>query len=159
MIRRSLLKALCVTALPSLALAATQRRPSDADHYKAAAEEARTRMQYATDQQVWGVDDYWATPEETLALGLGDCEDYALLVNYLAQLRGVKNVQLAVCRVRDTRLAHAVSVFNRGELVADVLNTDILPLSSRPDLEVLLLGEIRPQDIPRFKRPATARHQ
>ena len=27
---------------------------------------------YASDQQLWGQEDYWATPEETLKLGQGD---------------------------------------------------------------------------------------
>ncbi len=36
------------------------------------------RVPYYTDQEHWGMDDYWATPVETLATNGGDCEDYAI---------------------------------------------------------------------------------
>src|SRR5690606_22026013 len=34
------------------------------------------REQY--DQQVWGQEDYWATPLESLGEGRGDCEDFVI---------------------------------------------------------------------------------
>lgn len=36
------------------------------------------QVPYYTDQEHWGMDDYWATPVETLATNGGDCEDYAI---------------------------------------------------------------------------------
>jgi hypothetical protein len=36
-------------------------------------------IQYKTDQELYGRQEYWAYPEETLANGAGDCEDMAIL--------------------------------------------------------------------------------
>lgn len=35
-------------------------------------------VRYTTDSRQYDVDDYWATPFETLGSGKGDCEDYAI---------------------------------------------------------------------------------
>jgi len=37
-----------------------------------------SRVLFESDATVWGQDDYWATPLETLARGRGDCEDFAI---------------------------------------------------------------------------------
>ena len=31
------------------------------------------------DYEIWGINDYWATPYETLQKGAGDCEDLSIL--------------------------------------------------------------------------------
>ncbi len=36
-------------------------------------------IDYRTDEDEWGVSDYWQTPEETLDLRTGDCEDFVIL--------------------------------------------------------------------------------
>ena len=33
---------------------------------------------FASDAEVWGQTDYWASPLEMLAKGRGDCEDYVI---------------------------------------------------------------------------------
>lgn len=43
-----------------------------------AANDFFNQVPYYTDQEHWGMDDYWATPVETLATNGGDCEDYAI---------------------------------------------------------------------------------
>jgi hypothetical protein len=43
----------------------------------------RDRVSPAQDHDMYGIGDYWATPEETLSIGGGDCEDYAILSLYL----------------------------------------------------------------------------
>jgi predicted transglutaminase-like cysteine proteinase len=48
-----------------------------------------TNIQYVSDQERWGVDEYWQTPEETLSLRTGDCEDFAVLLCSLARGYGV----------------------------------------------------------------------
>ena len=40
---------------------------------------------YKKDSEIYGVPDYWQSPEETLNLKTGDCEDYCLLVLKLCQ--------------------------------------------------------------------------
>lgn len=37
-----------------------------------------SRVLFESDTTVWGHDDYWATPLETLSRGRGDCEDFAI---------------------------------------------------------------------------------
>ena len=44
---------------------------------------------YTTDQEDYGVADYWASPAETIALGAGDCEDYSILLCSLLRAYGV----------------------------------------------------------------------
>lgn len=41
-------------------------------------------IQYKKDREVWGVDDYWMTPEETYHYRVGDCEDISILFAYFA---------------------------------------------------------------------------
>ena len=36
------------------------------------------RIAFRDDLQVWHVEDYWASPLETLQQGMGDCEDFAI---------------------------------------------------------------------------------
>lgn len=54
---------------------------------------------FATDQELFGVPDYWQTPEEFLARRAGDCEDYALLAQAVLERQGVE--------------AHVVSLFGQ----------------------------------------------
>ncbi len=43
----------------------------------------------ATDKTAHGVEDYWQLPAETIQLGTGDCEDYAILLCALLRAYGV----------------------------------------------------------------------
>jgi predicted transglutaminase-like cysteine proteinase/uncharacterized protein YkwD len=49
-----------------------------------------------SDQSVHGVPDYWQLPAETLTLGTGDCEDYAILLCSLLRAYGVPADQVYV---------------------------------------------------------------
>jgi len=49
-----------------------------------------------SDQSIHGVPDYWQLPAETLALGTGDCEDYAILLCSLLRAYGVSADQVYV---------------------------------------------------------------
>jgi len=40
----------------------------------------RDNIRYTTDEKAWGVEEYFAKPEETLALGQGDCDDKSFLL-------------------------------------------------------------------------------
>ena len=46
-------------------------------------------IEYMPDEEQWGVDDYWQTSEETLSLGTGDCEDFAILLCTLLRAYGI----------------------------------------------------------------------
>lgn len=38
-----------------------------------------SNIEYGLDEDIYGKNDYWATPDETLSLKKGDCEDIAIL--------------------------------------------------------------------------------
>lgn len=66
---------------------------------------------YKTDIEVWGVEDYWATPKEFVKKS-GDCEDYAISKYYALRTLGVPAKSMRVVAVKDTirNLGHAVLV-------------------------------------------------
>jgi len=66
---------------------------------------------YKTDMDVYGVEDYWATPREFIE-NSGDCEDYAISKYYALRELGVPPELLRVAAVKDTirNLGHAVLV-------------------------------------------------
>jgi len=49
-----------------------------------------SRIRYASDIEVWGVKDYWATPLEFLCRNAGDCEDFAIAKFFTLKEIGVK---------------------------------------------------------------------
>ena len=95
---------------------------------------------YVSDQQAWGQDDYWATPEETLRLGQGDCEDFAI-AKYFALLKlgvAVERLRLTYVKALGRNSAHMVLAYypspNAQPLILDNLNSKILPAAARRDL-------------------------
>ena len=65
-------------------------------------------IEYMSDEEQRGVDDYWQTPEETLSLGTGDCEDFAILLCSLLRAYGIDAEQVYVTLgVDDERYTHA----------------------------------------------------
>ena len=87
--------------------------------------------------------DKWNTPKETLKLGYGDCEDYAILkFDVLLQLGFTAGqLKLVYCFLKTGRLkeAHIVLEVSIGttEYIMDNSMTLVLPLKERSDLEVL----------------------
>ena len=67
------------------------------------------RWPYKTDQAVYRVADYWATPREFMAKS-GDCEDYAITKFYALMKLGVDPENMRIVALKDTirNLAHAV---------------------------------------------------
>lgn len=98
-----------------------------------------TNIRYASDKEIWGVEDYWATPEELLEKGAGDCEDYAI-AKYFALLQlGISDSRLKMVYVRHRDVdAHMVLTYQKDAstdlLILDNLIPEILPTSKRPDL-------------------------
>ncbi len=66
---------------------------------------------YKFDKEVWGVEDYWATPREFVERS-GDCEDYAISKYYALRDLGVPASQLRVAAVKDVirNLGHGVLI-------------------------------------------------
>lgn len=104
------------------------------------------RIRFADDQEVWGQSDYWATPMETLAKGMGDCEDFTIAKYFTLVAAGMSADQLRLVYVKariggpNSPLAQAHMVLayyatpDAEPLILDNLITEIRPASRRPDL-------------------------
>ncbi len=103
------------------------------------------RLAYKEDIDNWGVDDYWASPLESLGKGAGDCEDYAIGKYFTLVVLGMPQSKLRMVYVRASiagapngYVAHMVLAYYRSPyaepLVLDNLQPDIHPAGSRPDL-------------------------
>lgn len=96
---------------------------------------------YAADEKVYGRLDYWATPEETLARGEGDCEDFAILKMAALRTVGVptQSMSLVVLRDRRRNLYHAVLAVStsQGNYVLDILNDTVRRDDAYPNYQPL----------------------
>ncbi len=74
-------------------------------------------LTYASDDETYGVSDYWATVDESMERGRGDCEDIAIAKMWLLNAAGVdlSNMRLVVLKDTLRNLDHAVlSVVENG---------------------------------------------
>jgi predicted transglutaminase-like cysteine proteinase len=74
-------------------------------------------LTYASDDETYGVGDHWATLEESMERGRGDCEDIAIAKMWLLNAAGVdlSNMRLVVLRDTLRNLDHAIlSVVENG---------------------------------------------
>ena len=104
------------------------------------------RVVFATDAEVWGQVDYWASPLEMLGKGRGDCEDYVIGKYFSLLAAGVPMAKLRLVYVRATIggpggevvahmvLAHYASPGAEPSILDNLIG-DIRPSSRRPDLE------------------------
>lgn len=105
------------------------------------------RLAFDDDFSVWGQNDYWATPLESMAQGRGDCEDFTIAKYFSLLALGVPVNKLRLVYVRAKlrgvdgilqQQAHMVLAYypkpNAEPLVLDNLNKQILPASRRSDL-------------------------
>ena len=100
-------------------------------------------VMFVDDINIWGQEDYWATPLETLGKGAGDCEDFSIIKYMLLKKLGVPQDKLRMTYVRarmssGALRAHMVLAYyatpNSDPLILDNLNFEILPASRRNDL-------------------------
>lgn len=103
-------------------------------------------VRYQLDEQLYGVEDYWATPLETLGHGLGDCEDWAIAKYVSLRRLGIPDEKLRLIYVRaqiggprsPISQAHMVLGYyetpNAEPLILDSLLSNVLPSSERTDL-------------------------
>ncbi len=101
------------------------------------------RIRFKTDLEVWGQEDFWATPLQVLEAGAGDCEDYAIAKYFTLVAMGVPVARLRLVYVRarlDAQAAQAHMVLayypapNAEPAILDNLMNDIHRASQRPDL-------------------------
>ncbi|MCG7199731.1 transglutaminase-like cysteine peptidase [Marinobacter pelagius] len=99
------------------------------------------RVNFVSDIQHWGEEDYWATPIELLTTNAGDCEDFSIAKYLTLKSMGVPDDQLRVVYVKALELnqAHMVLAWypepDADPLILDNLINDIKPASERTDLE------------------------
>jgi predicted transglutaminase-like cysteine proteinase len=97
-------------------------------------------VQFGTDRDIWGVDEYWATPVQTLSRGRGDCEDFAIGKYFTLVRMGVPSEKLRLTFVKALSLnqAHMVVAYYADEraqpLILDNLERRIKPAGERRDL-------------------------
>ena len=85
---------------------------------------------YRTDSETRGVLDHWATPEETISSGYGDCEDYATLKLRLLLELGVPSNSMSIVVLKDLNrnLFHAVLAVSTsgGRFILDNVQAEVL---------------------------------
>ena len=98
-------------------------------------------IKYQVDKSLWGKNDYWANPIETLGRGKGDCEDYAIAKYFSLVALGVPESKIRLMYVRQLTVnePHMVLIYFKNEneppLVLDNFNKKVLPASKRRDLK------------------------
>ncbi len=98
------------------------------------------RIEWKWDIEHWGVEDYWATPIETLGTHAGDCEDFSIGKYFSLISMGMDANKLRITYVKalDLNLAHMVLAYyptpSAEPLILDNINKTILPASQRKDL-------------------------
>ncbi|MDX1723367.1 MAG: transglutaminase-like cysteine peptidase [Pseudomonas sp.] len=123
-------------------LVALSMHLSDTEKLKAVNAFFNEQIRYGEDQDLWGQPDYWASPLETLELGAGDCEDFALAKYFTLRLLGIseQSLRLVYTTLASTKQAHMVLGFwsddGAAPLLLDNLNMQILPIIERLDLQM-----------------------
>lgn len=123
-------------------LVALSMHLSDAEKLKAVNAFFNEQIRYGEDQDLWGQPDYWASPLETLELGAGDCEDFALAKYFTLRLLGIseQSLRLVYTTLASTKQAHMVLGFwsdnGAAPVLLDNLNMQILPIIERLDLQM-----------------------
>ena len=69
--------------------------PTKAD-FDAIRDWVAANIDYVSDEEQWGVEEYWQTPEETLSLQTGDCEDFAILLCTLLRAFGIDDEHIYI---------------------------------------------------------------
>jgi len=91
------------------------------------------RLEFALDQEVYGVADHWAPLSESLPRGRGDCEDYAIGKMQLLRVTGVPTRDMYMVIARDLvrnsdhhalLVVHVVNEFIVLDSSNDLLLTD-----------------------------------
>jgi predicted transglutaminase-like cysteine proteinase len=116
------------------------KSPSDREKLEKVNRFYNSRIRFASDREVWGVEDYWASPIEFLCKNTGDCEDFAIAKFFTLKAMGVAEEKLNIMYVKAIQhnIAHMVLTYysepGTEPLVLDNLIDSIEPGSKRTDL-------------------------
>jgi predicted transglutaminase-like cysteine proteinase len=98
------------------------------------------QIRWEWDIKHWGVEDYWATPIETLGTFAGDCEDFSIGKYFSLINMGMETDKLRITYVKalDQNLAHMVLAYypepDAEPLILDNIKQTIMRASERKDL-------------------------
>jgi predicted transglutaminase-like cysteine proteinase len=114
-------------------------------------------IEFGTDQDNWGVRDYWTSPDELFALGSGDCEDYAIAKYFILLKHGIDAERLKLWYVSSSVGAHMVLAYDWNPapstydpLILDNIVPMVLPLSQRTDLVLIFSFDRDTRNIKRW---------
>ena len=104
------------------------------------------RIRYASDFETWDRPEYWATPDELMEKGQGDCEDFAIAKFFTLREIGVDEdrLNLVYCRIAPGDRPHVVVGYlaspDDSPLILDSVpeRSEIVPASERADLNLIL---------------------
>jgi len=98
------------------------------------------QLEFSNDIVHWGIEDYWATPLQTLVTNGGDCEDFSIAKYFTLLEMGIPAERMRLTYVKALHLnqAHMVLTYyptpEANPLVLDNLDTRILSSDKRDDL-------------------------
>ncbi|BFM48831.1 hypothetical protein THO17_09940 [Marinomonas sp. THO17] len=98
------------------------------------------QMDFVDDLDLWGKEDYWATPIEFLGMRAGDCEDFTIAKYFTLRELGVPDEKLRLVYVKALRLNqhHMVLAYYHKPtsvpVILDNLDKELKPASKRNDL-------------------------
>lgn len=98
------------------------------------------RIRYTTDIEAWGVKEYWATPNELVKCGVGDCEDFAIAKYFTLRESGVGDDKLKIVygKLITTGEAHMVLCYDET-FILDNRVDKIMTVADRSDF-VQIIG-------------------
>lgn len=98
------------------------------------------QVEWVTDLEHWGEEDYWATPIETLASNGGDCEDFSIgkYFTLLETMVDPQKLRITYVKSKTYNQAHMVLAYyetpGAEPLILDNIDQSIKPASQRQDL-------------------------
>lgn len=98
------------------------------------------QLYFVNDIDLWGKNDYWATPLEFLGSNAGDCEDFTIAKYFSLLELGIddKKLRLVYVKAIEFNQFHMVLAYysapNAEPLILDNINPEIKPASTRRDL-------------------------
>jgi len=98
------------------------------------------QLQFTTDQKLWGLSNYWATPIEFIGANAGDCEDFAVAKYFSLLSLGITDEKLRIIMVKALTLNqyHMVVAYystpTAEPLILDNIDGEIKLASKRKDL-------------------------
>lgn len=107
------------------------------------------RLTWVSDREMWGKEDYWATPFEIIAHAGGDCEDMAIAKYVMLKMMGVpsRNLYLGYARLKSQNVAHMILVWAndaRNDVrILDNFDPKVKRARERMDLQIVYLNDVQ----------------